>query len=359
MRRVALYAPMKPPDHPVPSGDRRMARLFIEALERAGYAPELASTLRLYDGSGDAAWQDELRAEAEAEAGRLTETMRDDPPALWFTYHCYYKAPDILGRLVSQRLRIPYVIAEATRARKRLTGAWAGFAHEAEAAIDAADIVLAMTAHDRFALERDRKADQRVIDFPPFLDPGPPPDVRIESKDRAFAPLRLLTVAMMRKGAKMHSFARLARALKHQDGAWTLDIIGDGPTRAETEALFADFGDRIRFHGEVSNSNILRQKYETADVFVWPGVEEAYGMVYLEAQAAGLPVIAEDHPGPRAVIGQGSRLTAVDDSAAFAQAIREVAQDPTARQQARDYILGRHSLDAAAERLRVILGELL
>ena len=36
MARIAFYAPLKPPDHPTPSGDRRIARLFVEALGRAG-----------------------------------------------------------------------------------------------------------------------------------------------------------------------------------------------------------------------------------------------------------------------------------------------------------------------------------
>ena len=33
--RVAFYAPLKPPDHPVPSGDRRVAQLFLQALRFA------------------------------------------------------------------------------------------------------------------------------------------------------------------------------------------------------------------------------------------------------------------------------------------------------------------------------------
>ena len=44
--RVAFYSPLKPPDHPVPSGDRRMARLLIQALELAGNEVELPA-LRL------------------------------------------------------------------------------------------------------------------------------------------------------------------------------------------------------------------------------------------------------------------------------------------------------------------------
>ena len=55
--RVAFYAPMKPPDHPVPSGDRRMAALLMQALSLAGHEVELSSRLRSRDGAGDPARQ--------------------------------------------------------------------------------------------------------------------------------------------------------------------------------------------------------------------------------------------------------------------------------------------------------------
>jgi len=51
--RIAFYAPMKPPDHPVPSGDRRMARLLLAALRRGGHQVSLASRIRARDGTGD------------------------------------------------------------------------------------------------------------------------------------------------------------------------------------------------------------------------------------------------------------------------------------------------------------------
>jgi len=46
---IAFYAPLKSPLHPTPSGDRRIARLFINALEQGGYHVELASQLRTFD----------------------------------------------------------------------------------------------------------------------------------------------------------------------------------------------------------------------------------------------------------------------------------------------------------------------
>ena len=43
---IAFYAPLKPPGHPVPSGDRRMARGLMAALGAAGHRVVLASALR-------------------------------------------------------------------------------------------------------------------------------------------------------------------------------------------------------------------------------------------------------------------------------------------------------------------------
>ncbi|MBL8703575.1 MAG: glycosyl transferase, partial [Rhodospirillales bacterium] len=47
--RIAFYAPLKPPGHPHPSGDRRMARLLVQALRLGGHTVMLASSFRAYD----------------------------------------------------------------------------------------------------------------------------------------------------------------------------------------------------------------------------------------------------------------------------------------------------------------------
>ena len=60
--RIAFYAPLKPPDHPVPSGDRQIAQLFLAAMRLAGHEPILASRFRSYEGSGDPVRQARLAA---------------------------------------------------------------------------------------------------------------------------------------------------------------------------------------------------------------------------------------------------------------------------------------------------------
>ena len=60
--RIAFYAPLKSPDHPVPSGDRRVAQLFFAALRVAGHDAFLASRFRSYEGRGDLLDQARLAA---------------------------------------------------------------------------------------------------------------------------------------------------------------------------------------------------------------------------------------------------------------------------------------------------------
>lgn len=350
---VWFYAPMKAPDHPVPSGDREIARLTLRALRLAGFAPFIASELRIFDAEGDAETQDRLVSAAEQEVRRLFAAKSDMPPALWFTYHCYYKAPDMIGPTIAGHLGIPYVISEPSVSPRRRTGPWAGFARASEAAIAAADRLFWTTGRDRQALE-EAGHGEKMMHLPAFVDPGPEVPPR-----PAREPLRLLTVAMMRDGDKMESYRRLARSLAHLDGsiAWTLDVHGDGPMRAEVEALFAGLSGRVTFHG-AGGSGMIRRACENADLMVWPGVGEGVGMVYLEAQAAGLPVIAEDHAA-QAELVFGHR-PAPGDAPGFARAIRRAAggrADLAAK--ARAAIVARHSLDAAARSLGTALQGLL
>lgn len=359
--RIAFYAPLKPVDHPVPSGDRQMARLILRALQSTGPV-EVASRLRVYDGAGDPAVQARLSAAAAAERDRLLSLYAAEPerrPALWLSYHVYYKAPDLIGPVIARRLGIPYVVVEATRARKRLTGPWAAFAAAAEAAIEAAALVLCVSARDRQAVEAYGPPGQQVAMLPPFLDLPPAPEAR-----KPGSPPRLLTVAMMRPGDKLASYRLLADAL-HLVAAkpWTLDIVGDGPAAAEVAALFAPFGPRVTLHGACAAAD-LAGHYRTADLLVWPGLNEAFGMVYLEAQAQGVPVLAIDNAGTGTVIsdGVGGRLTGPAPQE-FAAALATLLADPSALRAlgrgARAHVEAHHALTAAAERLRRLLTGLL
>ena len=121
-RRIAFYAPLKPPDDPTPSGDRQIARLVMDALGRAGYAVDLVSRFISYQKRPSAAVFHERMVAARAEADVLLERLRALPagerPDIWLTYHPYCKAPDWLGPGIARQLAIPYVTVEACRTRQ-------------------------------------------------------------------------------------------------------------------------------------------------------------------------------------------------------------------------------------------------
>jgi len=359
MAGIAFYAPMKPPTDPVPSGDRTMARALVAALGGVGLgAVRLISKLRTRDGTGEEVKQDEIIHAAGLEKERL---VKEDPPALWLTYHSYYKAPDLLGPALSRHWAIPYVLVEATRAAKRLAGPYARFAAAAEAACDAADMIFYMTERDREALERDRQPHQNLIRLRPFLNREA---LEVAAHRRAErGPIRFLACAMFRDGDKLASYRALAGALAlvRSDG-WTLAIIGEGPKRAEVEQLFSAFGDRVTFLGALAPEQ-MAERFASADMLLWPGIGEAYGMVYLEAQAQGCPVLAEDRPGVRDVVRDGGWLVAADDPPAFARTIERLMTDDRARlaagHKAWAQIAAEHLLDGARASLKAGLEPLM
>ncbi|MEX0316488.1 MAG: glycosyltransferase family 4 protein [Ruegeria sp.] len=319
MTRIAFYAPMKSPHSTVPSGDREMARNLMTAIAAEGAQVDLVSEFRTYDKTGDADLQSRLRAAAQAEAQRLIETLPADT-GLWVTYHNYYKAPDLLGPQVCRARNIPYIQLESTRATSRLTGPWAGFAEAAHQACDAAQVIFYFTANDLITLKRERFGSQALVHMPPFL-----PTTTLPAASDCAGPM--LTAGMMRAGDKLRSYRIIAEALAHLDGDWKLDIAGDGPARNQVEALMAPYGDKIRFLGQLDR-DAMQAAYQRASLFLWPGVNEAYGMVYLEAQAAGLPVVAQDRPGVRDVLAPGSYPTPEGGPAALAHVIDALRNDP-------------------------------
>jgi glycosyltransferase involved in cell wall biosynthesis len=356
--RIAYYAPLKPPDHPVPSGDRKMARQIRRALEGAGHEVHLASRLRSRDGAGQAEIQMRLREEGFAEAEALLSAYRSSPatrPDAWLTYHLYYKAPDWIGPRVAAALGIPYTVVEASFAPKRQGGPWA-LGHQAVAdTLQSADTIFVMTPHDRECLEPAAGPATRLVDLPPFLADVPseaPP--RQGARMPRMGPVRLVAAAMMRPGDKLASYRFLAEALSDlRDLDWSLRILGDGEARPEVEAAFAPFRGRTEFCGAIPPEDVPARLAQS-DLFVWPGVGEAYGLAYLEAQSVGLPVVAQATRGVPAVVDDGATglLTREGDPADFAGALRRLIRDRALRDtlgvRAADFVRRDRSLASAA-----------
>jgi glycosyltransferase involved in cell wall biosynthesis len=356
-----------------------VAGLLVSALTHAGHRVELVSTFRSYDRDGDPLRQAALRNQGIALGEQLASAWRAGPaqarPALWFTYHVYYKAPDWLGPAASRALGIPYVIAEASHAPKRAAGPWAiGYEGSAEAIRQAA-LLLAPTRHDVPCLAALLGSTARIQMLPPFLDAAPFTAARV-ARDAQRAALAathridpaipwLVVAAMMRAGDKLASYEALAGALAQlRDRAWHLLVAGDGDARpAVATALEAAAPGRATFLGAL-NTATLAASCAAGDLFVWPAVNEAYGMAMLEAQAAGLPVVSCALRGVPDVVcdGRTGLLAPPGNPAAFATRVRELLDDAPRRralgEAAAAFVLRERTLEAAAETLKRVLAQL-
>lgn len=93
---------------------------------------------------------------------------------------------------------------------------------------------------------------------------------------------------------------------RHTDRPWGLDIVGEGACLSSLQTLAAECGvsDRVIFHGRVSRERVLELMQE-ADVFTMVSEGEAFGLVYLEAMAAGCLTVGSRNEGIDGVIVDG------------------------------------------------------
>lgn len=314
-----------------------MARQIVTLLERLGHRVEIVPAERSFMREPNEAELIANQAAAQELIERQAQAWQAPAkrPDLFFTYHCHYRAPDLVGPALVERFALPYVLAEASDAPKRFEGPWAAAAALARDAILRADLHFCMTPRDHEGLAKLVPADVPLVALPPFLLADGERPVRSGAARPAGEPVRLIVVAMMRKGTKENSYFALARTLAGiADRPWTLTLIGDGSQRAAVEAAFAGFApERLRWLGRIGNAE-TRAELAAHDLFVWPGLNEAYGLVYLEAQAAGLPVAALHSGGVPAVVepGRTGLLARDHDEAALAETIATLIEQPALRE---------------------------
>ena len=379
--RVLLHTPLKSPDHHVPSGDREMARGFRRLLLKLGHAVVMPGLSQVPSGVPRADAHLAAQRRARAQAGRLIARWRALPAGhperfdLWFTYHCYYRKPDWLGPMVTGALGVPYVIAEASHALRRAQGPWRLGHRAVERALAAADLVLTVNPNDIAGVRPRLATPSRQVRLPPFIDVAPfRQAAAARVKNRAAVARRfaldpgvpwLLSVGMMRARDKLLSYRVLGDALRLLgDRPWQALIVGDGPAMAEITALMAPLGPRVAFAGALPHGE-LPVLYAAADLYLWPAINEAYGMAFMEAQAAGLPVIAGRTGGVPAVVadGEAGLLTPIGDAHAFGKAVGLLLDDPARRARmaaaAARRMATRHDEGAAAQTLKAAIAAMM
>jgi len=124
------------------------------------------------------------------------------------------------------------------------------------------------------------------------------------------------------------AFDVLIRAMRRVPDAY-LWIAGEGPERAELQALAASLGvkPRVRFLGWRDDSAAL---FAAADVFVCPSRHEPLGNVVIEAWAHRVPVVAADSEGPGTLLENQANglLVPVEDAETMGAAVRHLLDHP-------------------------------
>ncbi len=366
--KIAFYAPLKSPHSARPSGDRRIAQLFMRALQNSGWRVELASALRAWEGHGEAQRQYEIKTRGRQIAAQLIAQYQRQPraaqPCCWFTYHVYHKAPDYLGPAVSAALDIPYVLAECSVANKQRGGAWRDGYADAVVAVRHADLIFNLNSADLRGVQAVAKPTTPIVQLKPFTELRPAAGAHNKARLRAeFAATHsldakkhwLLCVAMMRAGDKLKSYQMLAAAMAQmQRDDWQLLVVGDGAAAAQVRALFgACPRASIHFFGR-REAAFVQRMMRAADVFVWPAHNEAFGMAALEAVGCGLPVVAGNSGGIGDIVQHAvtGRLLAQPEANSMAEEIEKLLAAPATLQRMSAKCLATfdqfHQLDAAA-----------
>ena len=117
----------------------------------------------------------------------------------------------------------------------------------------------------------------------------------------------------------------------------SLLLVGDGPDDGRLRRRVADLGlaDNVVFAGFISAVGLPRY-HAASDVFVFPTLGDPYGLAVDEAMAAGLPVIATTAAGEldlRLHHGENGLVVPPADTAALANAMKQLARDEDARKQ--------------------------
>ncbi len=153
----------------------------------------------------------------------------------------------------------------------------------------------------------------------------------------------LVTVAHLVARKRQADVLRALAVLRERHPRLRYKVVGDGPERGALEALAArlEVGDRVDFLGQLAPEEALEQA-RSCTLFVMPSTEEAFGVAYVEAMAAGVPAIGcRGEPGPEeiAAAGDGFMLVPPGDIERLSQRIDELLSDP-------------HRLREAAQRAR-------
>jgi glycosyltransferase involved in cell wall biosynthesis len=228
--------------------------------------------------------------------------------------HAHYAVP-AADAVLAARCRVPLVISEHGGDVFH-TARLPGGARRVRRAFGTAALVLANSRGIARAVRDLGARATRVVhlgtDLAPMERVPPTPPV-------------LVTVGQLIARKRQADVLRAMWILRDRRPDLRYRIVGDGPERDRLAGMARELGlaDRVELTGRLEHGEALRLGRE-ASVFVMPSTDEAFGVAYVEAMAAGVPAIgARGEPGPEDIadLGHGLRLVPPGDPEALAAEI--------------------------------------
>jgi glycosyltransferase involved in cell wall biosynthesis len=247
----------------------------------------------------------------------VRELIRRKRPAI---VHTHLFGADVLGRIAAFFAHVPVIIT--TEHNVNVDHGWLKrFTKRILALTTTAFIAISKTVK-QFMVEKEGTPEEKIHIIPNGIDlsrvvprmPGPFHDIP-----------RLITVGRL---AQQKGHVTLLKALALIKRPWQLDIIGEGELEHPLKELAERLGiaPRIRWLGYRDD---VSERLAESDLFCFPSRWEGLGLAFLEAAAAGVPIVASDLPVFRE-IASSERVAYVPsgDVPAWAHAIESRMADP-------------------------------
>ena len=213
--------------------------------------------------------------------------------------HAHIYLAGVPAVLIGKLNRIPVVVTEHSsgfpRKLLRRLDTW-----KARLAFKWADTIMPVSRSlqrsiEKYSIEARFQVVPNVVDTSLFSPQLRPADVH--------NPKRILFVGLLLPVKGLPCLLQALAQLRDHRDDWHLDIVGDGPARAEYERLAIDSGlaARVTFHGLKSKREVA-EFMRQADLFVLPSLFETFAVVAAEALATGTPVLSTRCGGPEEFI---------------------------------------------------------
>jgi len=372
--RVAFYEPSGARTDPSPFDGNSPIHLIEPALVACGHDVSRIPVRPPEEGPMSAAGGP--NPVDSAEVAWLTGYFRSaqrPPPDIWISSLVSCQAADPIGPAASAALGIPYVLVQPSIPTAGAASLNDG-ADQLRRTIAQADATIVFsTAQAESFRQMLPEHDDRLVLLPPFIDLG-----RVASMVRRRATLRaalslqhrirldvpwLIAAGPMSTDAHLDSLRIVARAAVLASNLdWQLIVAGAGTRRADVNGLFGGSPRRLDRHIAIATPEDLTAILVCGDLFLWPSADEEFSPIVIEAQAAGLAVVAARSSAMLDVVanGQTGMLTKPNNDASFTNAVTFLLRQPDFRrtfaQKAPQWVGANFDINVVAPQLSDAIG---